>query len=204
MKSPLPTAFLTHAVLAAILAFAPFARAADAKPSTPAKPAAHPPLKLQVDTRPINRDGPDRVSYAPVVKKTAASVVFVYSTKKIKRADLSPFLNDPMFKHFFDIPGHGGGRMPPQVEQGLGSGVVISTDGYILTNNHVVDDADTVQVSIGESTKKLDAKVIGRDALADVAVLKIEPAAPLTIPRLTDWPIPNGSPIARTTSPTSN
>ncbi len=179
MKSPLFPAVLSRALLAAVLAFAPLLRAADAKPSNDSKPASHPPLKLQVDTRPINREAPDRVSYAPIVKKTAASVVFVYSTTTIKRSDLSPFLNDPMFKRFFEIPGHGGGRMPPQVQQGLGSGVVISADGYILTNNHVVDDADKVQVSIGESTKKIDAKIIGRDALADIAVLKIEPSGSL-------------------------
>ncbi len=148
------------------------------------KAVNRPPLKIQVDNRPINRDAPDRVSYAPVVKKTAASVVFVYSKKTVKGPDLSPFLNDPMFRRFFDIPGHGGGngrrgRMPDRVEQGLGSGVVISSDGYILTNNHVVEDADEVQVSIGESTKKIDAKVIGRDSLADIAVLKIETSGAL-------------------------
>jgi serine protease Do len=145
------------------------------------KPANRPPLKVQFDNKAINRDAPDRVSYAPIVKKTAASVVFVYSSKKVKGQDLSPFLNDPMFRRFFDIPGHrgNGGKMPDRVEQGLGSGVVISADGYILTNNHVVEGADEVQVSIGESTKKFTAKVIGRDSLADVAVLKIEPAGAL-------------------------
>jgi serine protease Do len=145
-----------------------------------------PPLKLEVDKRPINRDGADRVSYAPVVKKTAASVVFVYSSKKVKGQDMSPFLNDPMLRRFFDIPGHRGvtPRAPDRVEQGLGSGIVVSADGYILTNNHVVEDADDVKVSIGESTKKIDAKVIGRDALADIAVLKVSPAgrlAPATL-----------------------
>jgi len=153
------------------------------------KPANRPPLKVRFDNKPINRDAPDRVSYAPIVRKTAASVVFVYSSKKVKGQDLSPFLNDPMFRRFFDIPGHrgnGGGRTPDRVEQGLGSGVVISADGYILTNNHVVEGADDVQVSIGESTKKFDAKVIGRDSLADVAVLKIEPSGSLVPATLGD------------------
>jgi serine protease Do len=173
------------------------------------KAATRPPLKLLIDRKPINRDAADRVSYAPVVKKTAASVVFVYSSKTVKAPDLSPFLNDPLFRRFFNVPGQNGGgdddsgsgpvpsnphrprrggnggggssrgRLPDRVERGLGSGVVISADGYILTNNHVVEEADEVQVSIGESTKKFDAKIIGRDSLADIAVLKIEPAAPL-------------------------
>ena len=154
-----------------------------AAPKTPSsdKPATRPPLKLQIDTKPINREAPDRVSYAPVVRKTAASVVFVYSRKKVPGQDLSPLLNDPMLRRFFDIPGHRGsnGKLPDRVEQGLGSGVVISSDGYILTNNHVIEGADEVQVSIGESTKKYDAKVIGRDSLADIAVLKIEPTGAL-------------------------
>jgi serine protease Do len=64
--------------------------------------------------------------------------------------------------------------MPDQVQQGLGSGVVITADGYILTNNHVIDGADELKVSIGESTKKLTAKVVGRDEMTDIAVLKID------------------------------
>lgn len=147
------------------------------------KAVNRPPLKLQLDNRPINREAPDRVSYAPVIKKTAASVVYVYSNKKVQGPDLTPFLNDPNFRRFFEIPGHRnmprggprGGRLPDRQERGLGSGVIISPDGYILTNNHVVEGADAVTVSIGESPKKYEATVVGRDASTDIAVLKIEP-----------------------------
>lgn len=152
-------------------------------PSATDKSAPRPPLKLQVDTRPINRDAPDRVSYAPVVRRTAASVVYVYSSRRVRTPDMSPFLNDPRFRRFFEIPGHEprSRRAPEQRAQtGLGSGVVISTDGYILTNNHVVEDAQQVTVSIGESTKKHVARVIGRDSLADIAVLKIDDAGELS------------------------
>lgn len=147
-------------------------------------PVNRPPLTLQVDKKPINREAPDRVSYAPIVRKTAASVVFVYSKTKVKGQDLSSLLNDPTLRRFFDIPehrgrGNGNNRMPDSVQQGLGSGVVISTDGYILTNNHVVEGADEVTVSIGESTKRYVAKVVGRDSLADISVLKIEPTGAL-------------------------
>jgi serine protease Do len=178
-------------------------KAADPK-SADAKNTPRPPLHLAIDRKPINRDAPDRISYAPIVKRTAASVVFVYSSKKVPHPDISPFLNDPLFRRFFDVPGAGnggggddltpganprgnrgnrggrggggGGRrsVPDQVQRGLGSGIVISADGYILTNNHVVEGADEVQVSIGESTKKYDAKVIGRDTLVDIAVVKID------------------------------
>ena len=62
-----------------------------------------PPLKISVDRKPINRDAPDRVSYAPIVKRTAASVVYVYSTKTIRGRDMTPFFNDPMLRRFFDM-----------------------------------------------------------------------------------------------------
>ncbi len=154
----------------------------------PKKPVSRSPLKLQVDSRQINREAPDRVSYAPVIRKTAASVVYVYSNKKVQGPDLTPFLNDPNFRRFFEIPGHRnvprgggprGGRLPDRQERGLGSGVIISADGYILTNNHVVEGADDVTVSIGESPKKYEATVVGRDSATDIAVLKIEPKGAL-------------------------
>ena len=168
------------------------------------------PLQLAIDTKPIDRNAPDRVSYAPVVKRTAASVVYVYSSKTVRAPDMSmsPFFNDPRLRRFFEQqpggndddeaaptpaprnrnrerPGNnrndnGGApsaprnRTPERQQQGLGSGVVITTDGYILTNNHVVEGADDVRVSIGESNKRYEATVVGRDPGSDLAVLKIE------------------------------
>jgi serine protease Do len=132
-----------------------------------------PTLKLNVDRKPIDRNAPERVSYAPVIEKSAASVVFVYSTKQV-RAQEMPFLDDPILRRFFGIPGGPGGRVPDQTQRGLGSGVIISSDGYVLTNNHVIEGADDVKVSIGESLRRYDATVVGSDALADLAVLKIE------------------------------
>jgi serine protease Do len=160
------------------------------------------PLSLQIDAKPINRDAAERVSYSSVVKRTAASVVYVYSSKTVRAPDMSQFLNDPRFRRFFEqlIPrGEGddnsapgnrstprgnnrnrGGNPAPrsrpneQVQQGLGSGVVITRDGYIITNNHVIEGADDVKVSIGDSNKRYEAKVVGRDPGTDLAVLKIE------------------------------
>lgn len=146
----------------------------------------NPPLKLEVDQKPIDRSAPDRVSYAPIVERTATSVVYVYSTKQVRRPDLPPFFDDPAFRRFFGVPGRGQNQLPDRVQQGLGSGVVITSDGYILTNNHVVEGADEVKVSIGQSSKRYDAKVVGTDSLADVAVLKIKADEPLHAATLGD------------------
>mgnify|MGYP006268672891 CR=1 FL=1 len=165
---------------------APSSQSAPAKKPAEEKSAeltAKTPLRIAFDSTPIDRNGSDRVSYAPIVKQTAASVVYVHSSKTVKGRDMSQLFNDPMFRRFFDLPenqtpgGNGrrrGNRAPDQVQQGLGSGVVITADGYILTNNHVIDGADELKVSIGESTKKITAKVVGRDEMTDVAVLKID------------------------------
>ena len=197
-----PSFLLTAAMAFALAGTAGVAlRAADERAG--AATEKKPPLKLTVDRKPINREAPDRVSYAPIVKKTAASVVYVYSSKTVKGRDLSPFLNDPALRRFFENPGNPGlpgndgsarkdgtprkdgnsrkgrapeTRLPDRTQEGLGSGVVITADGYILTNNHIVDGADEVKVSIGDSNKRYDAKVVGRDAGADLAVLKIEAA----------------------------
>jgi serine protease Do len=138
------------------------------------KPAARPPLKLQVDHQAINRGDSVRVSYSAVVKKAAPSVVYVFTSKKVRRAEAeNPFFNDPMFRRYFGVPDQGRGPRD-SVQQGLGSGVIISTDGYVLTNNHVVDGADEVKVAFGEPRKEFIASIVGRDEKADVAVLKID------------------------------
>lgn len=169
-------------LVATALATAPVVsvRAADGKAASEKEKRA--PLKLNVDRKPINRDAPDRVSYAPIVKRTAASVVYVYSSQKVK-LPTDALHNDPTLRKFFEnnpdlnprLESRKGGRAPQErTRQGLGSGVVISADGYILTNNHVVADADEVRVSIGDSNKRYEAKIVGRDPQTDIAVLKIE------------------------------
>jgi serine protease Do len=84
-------------------------------------------------------------------------------------------MDDPILRRFFGVPGApGGAQIPERTQRGLGSGVIVSADGYIITNNHVVEGADDVKVSIGESIQRHDATVVGTDELADIAVLKIE------------------------------
>jgi serine protease Do len=135
------------------------------------------PVSLNVDDRPISRETVGRTSFAPVVKKVAPGVVKVFTTTKVHNTSFNgaPDMDD-MLRHFFGdqfefhMPKHGSGA-PRQ--QGIGSGVIVSKDGYILTNNHVVDGADQVKVALQDG-REFDAKVIGRDPKSDVAVIKID------------------------------
>lgn len=150
------------------------------------------PPELKVDSTPIQRDGHEATSYASIVKRVAPSVVNIYSTRTVHEREMNPFFNDPFFRHFFgpndnnndnnknnnddeedqSTPRHG--RQHSLRAQSLGSGVIISADGYILTANHVVAGADEVKVALAkEGGKEFTAKVIGTDAPTDVAVLKI-------------------------------
>jgi len=191
MNTPSPIKRLSALLLALAMfagpALAPNLHAADKnKPAAKAEKSAPPPLELQIDKTPIDRDDALRVSYSGVVKKASPSVVYIFTTKFLKpRPELSPFFNDPQFRRFFGLPdfgedeqggsrgGQGGRGGPTQRAQGLGSGVIISRNGYVLTNNHVVDGADEIRVAYGEPRRELKAEVVGRDPKTDIAVLKI-------------------------------
>jgi serine protease Do len=137
------------------------------------KPAPRPPLKMQIDAKPIDRANSARVSYSAVVKKTSPGVAYVFTSKKVRRPDVeNPLFSDPALRRYFGVPP--GAAPRDSIQQGLGSGVIVTTDGYILTNNHVVDGADEVKVAFGEPRKEFVATVVGRDEKADVAVLKVE------------------------------
>jgi serine protease Do len=139
-----------------------------AKESTPA---------ISIDAKPIVRDVKAGTSYAPVVKKAAPSVVNIFSTHIVReRPNRNPMFNDPLFRQFFGDPYGGGGnpRGIPRKEESLGSGIIISPDGYILTANHVVQGMDEIKVAIPEDKKEYTARVIGGDPPTDVAVLKID------------------------------
>jgi serine protease Do len=137
---------------------------------------------VALDERPLERDGGSRASFAPVVKKIAPAVVRVFTTAKVHNTGFNgnggdPAMND-MLRQFFGRQFQGQGHMqqpdlPTQRQQGVGSGVIATKDGYILTNNHVVDGAEEVKVALQDG-REFKAKVIGRDPKSDVAVIKID------------------------------
>ena len=111
------------------------------------------------------------VSYAAAVEKAAPAVVKI-STAKVVTVTPHPFFDDPAFRQFF---GGGDDLIRPQkrVETGLGSGVIVSDKGYVLTNHHVIKGADAIQVALRDG-RNAPAKIIGTDPDTDLAVLQIE------------------------------
>jgi serine protease Do len=120
-------------------------------------------------------------SFAPIVRNAQPAVVSIVSTKVVKISSgdegLAPFFDDPMFRQFFGDRGDGpldrSGKPREQREQGLGSGVIVSPDGYILTNNHVIESANKINVYTSDK-RELKAHVIGADPKTDIAVVKVE------------------------------
>jgi Do/DeqQ family serine protease len=119
-------------------------------------------------------------TYAPLVEQISPAVVTVTSERRVRMTS-SQLPDDPLLRQFFGD--QFGRRMPPQErrEGGLGSGVIVRADGYILTNHHVVDSADTVKVELKDG-RRFDAKVVGSDAPSDLAVLKIDATNLHTLP----------------------
>lgn len=114
------------------------------------------------------------VSYAAAVDLAAPAVVNINTAKVVTVRRRHSFFDDPIFRRFFgrDLDNFIG-RPQQQVQTSLGSGVIISKEGYILTNNHVIKDADTIQVSLRDG-RMSKAKVVGTDPETDLAVLKIK------------------------------
>ncbi len=110
-------------------------------------------------------------SFAPLVKKEMPAVVNISTKQVVKVQQQSPF-GDPQMDEFF-YQFFGGRPQREQVRQSLGSGFIISPDGYILTNNHVVDMAKDIKVALSDG-RVLDAKLIGRSRDIDIALIKVE------------------------------
>lgn len=118
-------------------------------------------------------EGTNHLSFAPVVKRAYPTVVNISSSKVVRTpAGMSGLPMDPFFEQFF---GRDFGRSIPRErrEQSLGSGVIVSPEGYIITNNHVVDGATDVKVMLSDK-REFKARVVGTDSKTDVAVLKID------------------------------
>jgi len=157
--------------------------------------------KLTKDAAPLPNGGQIQMSYANVAEKILPSVVTIFSSAPVKTptADKIPPQLRPFFYRFFGVPDEDFGmdendeqqpprrrgqpQQPPEQDEipehqnrGVGSGVIITSDGYILTNNHVIEDAKKIEVAVpdGENTKNYTAEIIGNDPLTDVALIKIE------------------------------
>ena len=129
---------------------------------------------IQILQEPVSNGEVRQVAtFSTAAQRALPSVVHIYTTQEI-RAPKNPLLNDPFFRHFF------GDRFGEEKEQrsGLGSGVVVSADGYILTNNHVVEGADQIEISLNDG-RKLKAEIVGTDPESDLAVLKVASDAKL-------------------------
>ena len=111
-------------------------------------------------------------SFADVVDRVAPAVVTITSARRVRAPRQHPFFDDPRFREFFGMP-----RAPqqetPRVQQGLGSGVIVSADGYVLTNHHVIDGAEEITVGMSDH-RSFSARLVGSDAPSDLAVLKID------------------------------
>jgi Do/DeqQ family serine protease len=110
-----------------------------------------------------------QLSFAPIVQRAAPAVVNVYAARVVQNRN--PFFDDPFFRQFF-----GGGGMPrEQVQRSLGSGVIIDPSGLIVTNFHVIKDADEVKVALSDK-REFDATIVLKDQRSDLAVLRIKDA----------------------------
>ncbi len=121
-----------------------------------------------------------QLSFAPLVKQTAGAVVNVYAAQAVQTR--SPFAGDPFFEQFFGGQQFNG---PPRVQSSLGSGVIADASGIIVTNNHVIRNADTVKVALSDG-REFDSKVLLKDESTDLAILKIDAGEPLPALPLAD------------------
>src|SRR5690606_3196206 len=152
---------------------------------------------------------PPEGDFADLAERLLPAVVNISTTQSIQNRGLpegmpqfppgSPF--EDFFKEFFDRQQRGEGSRPRQVSS-LGSGFIVDARGYVVTNNHVIAEADQVKVILHDKTE-LDARIVGRDPEVDIAVLKVEPKKPLTAVewgdsdklRVGEWTLAIGNPF---------
>jgi Do/DeqQ family serine protease len=125
------------------------------------QPASRGPVTVREEPAAPIASAPGTESYREAVVKATPSVVNIYTAKTVR----SPLADDPLFRFFY-------GEQQPQQATSLGSGVIISEEGYVLTNNHVVAEADEIAIAIGRDTVA-PAKIVGTDPETDLAVLKV-------------------------------
>src|SRR6478736_387304 len=108
-----------------------------------------------------------RLSYAPIVQRVQPAVVNVYAAKMVQNRN--PLLDDPIFRRFFGVPG----QQPEQMQRSLGSGVMVDPSGLVVTNNHVIEGADQVKVSLSDK-REFEAEIVLKDSRTDLAVLRLK------------------------------
>ena len=108
-----------------------------------------------------------RLSYAPIVQRVTPAVVNVYAAKVVQNHN--PLLDDPIFRRFFGVPG----QQPEQMQRSLGSGVMVDPSGLVVTNNHVIEGADQVKVSLADK-REFEAEILLKDTRTDLAVLRLK------------------------------
>lgn len=157
-----------------------------------------------------------REDFTKTAESTVNGVVSVksYATPRISRQSPSQFFNDPFFEFFFGQPSvpqqtPRQQEKPAQRQIGLGSGVIISDDGYIVTNNHVIADAERLEVTLNDN-RNFPATIIGADPVTDLALIKIEAPDLHTIPmgdseklQVGEWVLAVGNPFGFTSSVTA-
>src|SRR5437764_5114057 len=108
-----------------------------------------------------------RLSYAPIVQRVQPAVVNVYAGKVVQNRN--PLLDDPIFRRFFGVPG----QQPEQMQRSLGSGVMVDPAGLVVTNNHVIEGADQVKISLADK-REFEAEIVLKDSRTDLAVLRVK------------------------------
>ena len=116
----------------------------------------------------------NKAGFADAAKKAMPAVVNIFTAKEVKTPQ-HPFLNDPLFRHFFggDLNDKGNGKGSTRRSSSLGSGVIVGPEGYVLTNYHVIESADEIEVLLSDG-RRASAKIVGGDPDTDLAVVKIE------------------------------
>lgn len=117
-----------------------------------------------------------QLSFAPLVKRASPTVVNISTNRMVNTRNFSPLFDDPFFRQFFGDRSQLGSRRKKRVQNSLGSGVIVRSDGTIITNHHVVAGADEIKVVLADR-REFDARVVGSDKRTDLAILKIEPGA---------------------------